>query len=225
MLTAVPSINCGDFATFGKTYTAVADSVKINGDIGKLSGATDIIKATQSGTYSIKSLDTSTGQCYDTAKMAQEAAMLLPCDNTLEAVSGEMGGLTMYPGVTCVVNTGPILISAGKVVVLDGEKQWDSVFIFKSTTTIGIGALATLILTNGAQAKNIFWVAKGAVTVAAGTGWSGILLSEGGITLGASAVLIGRVLSFGSLVTLAASVEVYLPETQSDECSFAHTCG
>jgi hypothetical protein len=122
------------------------------------------------------------------------------------------------------VNTGPLLVTTLKVVVLDGENQWDSVFIFKTTATVTVGAAARVILKNGAQAKNVFWVAGGLVSIAASCEWSGVVLAKGGVTFGASAILTGRAFAIGSIVTAGAGAVINLPETESNECSFAHTC-
>ena len=91
-------------------------------------------------------------------------------------------------------------------VVLDAENKPDASFIFITPAAMNTTAGVNIILVNGAQACNIYWVAGAAITIGASNNISGNFLSSAAITIGASTSISGRLLAMEA-VTVGASVE------------------
>ncbi|MEJ8803675.1 ice-binding family protein [Pontibacter sp. H249] len=102
------------------------------------------------------------------------------------------------------------------IVVLDGNGDVNSKFIFiidgdLNTPSPNPPAPGTgLLLQNGAQPKNIFWIVKGSVKLGSSTSFQGTIISEGDITLETSVNLIGRAISLNGGVSLNSN-NVFLP--------------
>jgi hypothetical protein len=88
------------------------------------------------------------------------AARTIPDTTNLGAAAGpdmDIGGLTIYPGLH-TWSTG-VLISTD--VTLDGLGDPDAVFIFQISGDLTIASSKNVLLSGGAQAKNIFWQVAG----------------------------------------------------------------
>ena len=122
--------------------------------------------------------------------------MEIPVTNTTHTITFGSGE-TLFAGV---YTTAAALSIAG-VMTLDGGGDPNSVFIFRSSAAIDTGAGTSIILTNGASACNVFWVAEGAIGLGAGTIMKGTLISHGGaVAMGAGGLLEGRLFStFGAI--------------------------
>jgi hypothetical protein len=128
-------------------------------------------------------------------------------------INTDLGGRTLTPGV---YHSAAALALTG-VLILDAEDNPDAVFVFQTDGAFDTAADSTVVLTNGAQASNIFWVTKAAAGTGARSFLAGSILAAGAITLGASTQVIGRALSQDA-VTLAGDTirfTVSLPPTVS----------
>ena len=115
---------------------------------------------------------------------------------TPQAVSGNLNGLTLYPGL---YESGSSLeISPGGFLYLDAQGDVDAVFIIRSATTITTEATSEVVLTNGAKAANVYWTAGSAVTLGVNSIMKGTLLAGTAISLQTGANLEGRALNQGA---------------------------
>ena len=113
--------------------------------------------------------------------------------------SGEIGGLTLAPGL--YKWTTPVTISND--VTLNGGANDTWIFQISGTLTQSVGK--KVILTGGAAAKNIVWqVASGATLGGTLSEFSGIILSGSAITLTAGSKVTGRLLAL-TAVTVGSS--------------------
>lgn len=80
-------------------------------------------------------------------------------------------------------------------VTLDAQGNPDAVFIFNIGGALTAGANSNVVLTNGAQSKNVFWAVLGAFTLGANSGFAGTVIATGAATLGANASIQGRIVS------------------------------
>lgn len=137
--------------------------------------------------------------------------MAIPITNTTHTITFGSGE-TLFPGV---YSTSAALSIAG-VLTLDGGGDSNSVFIFRSSAAIDTGAGTSIVLTNGASACNVFWVAEGAIGLGAGTIMKGTVISHGGaVAMGAGGLLEGRLFStFGAVAFGPGTAKVPL------NCSF-----
>ncbi|MBW4083671.1 ice-binding family protein [Paenibacillus sp. S150] len=181
---AAIEMNLGSASTFGllaKTMTTVETSV--SGDTGAIT-QTVIPHITNGDNY----LDDSVYHAadIDLGKAIIYANSQVP---TVNGTAGaDLGGEILLPGVYNY--PGAVNISAD--VTLSG----DDIFIFQIAGTLDTTAGTKILLTNGAQACNIYWVASGAATLAANTEFNGNLMSQSSATtVGINTIINGRILS------------------------------
>ncbi|MES2184072.1 MAG: ice-binding family protein [Pseudomonadota bacterium] len=130
--------------------------------------------------------------------------------------AGNLGSKTLAPGVYTAA-AGSFLIQGGDL-TLDAQGNANAVWVFQMANTLTVGGPGaafprSVILANGALAKNVFWQVGTAATVNAGGGGTmvGTIIAQAGApfsTAGALAIttLNGRVLSLGASVTLVDTV-------------------
>ena len=115
-------------------------------------------------------------------------------------VSGDQGGKTLAPGI--YKSTSTLLIQSGDL-TLDAQGDANAVWIFQVAsdfTTVG-GAGGNVILSGGAQAKNIFWQVGRSATIGNYTIFKGNILALTSITMNSHATIQGRLLARnGSIV-------------------------
>ena len=82
-------------------------------------------------------------------------------------------------------------------------------FIIKTGGALTTAAGATVNLINGAVACNVFWVAEGAISMAASTTMRGTLIANNGaIDMGAGGILEGRELSTTGAVSVYGTIAI-----------------
>src|SRR5659263_442562 len=82
---------------------------------------------------------------------------------TPTAISGNLNGLTLYPGL---YESGTSLqISPSGFLYLDAQGDVNAVFIIRSATSITTESTSQVVLSGGAKASNVFWTAGSAVTL------------------------------------------------------------
>ena len=116
-------------------------------------------------------------------------------------VAGDQGGKTLAPGI--YKSTSTLLVQAGDL-TLDAQGDPNAVWIFQIAsdfTTVG-GAGGNIILTGGAQAKNIFWQTGSSATIGDGTSFKGNILALTSITMNSGATAVGRMLARNGAVVL-----------------------
>jgi hypothetical protein len=130
--------------------------------------------------------------------------------------AGNLANHTLAPG-TYTAASGSFMIQGGDL-TLDAQGDANAVWVFQMATTLlvgGPGAAApeSVLLTNGAQAKNVYWQVGSAATINAGGGGTmvGTIISFAGAafsTVGNVNVvtLNGRAISLNASVTLVDTV-------------------
>ncbi len=130
--------------------------------------------------------------------------------------AGNLANLVLTPGVYTAA-AGSFMIQGGDL-TLDAQGNANAVWVFQMATTLTVGGPGTafpqsVILVNGAQAKNVYWQVGSAATINAAGGGTmvGTIISQAGAafsTPGNTTIvtLNGRVLSLGASVTLVDTV-------------------
>lgn len=130
--------------------------------------------------------------------------------------AGNLANLVLAPGVYTAAS-GTFRIQGGNL-TLDAQGNANAVWVFQMPTSLTVGGPgaafpSSIILTNGAQAKNVFWqVGSNAIINAGGGGTMvGTIISQAGVvfsTAGAASILTlnGRALSLGASVTMVNTV-------------------
>ncbi|MDI1317296.1 ice-binding family protein [Flavobacterium sp.] len=107
-------------------------------------------------------------------------------------------GETITPGVYFLSGAGSI----GGSLTLDGGGNPDAFFVIQFNGAMTVGASASVTLTNGTKSCNVFWIANGAISVAANATVKGTLFSKvGAVGLGAGTILEGRMLTMAGAIT------------------------
>ena len=127
-----------------------------------------------------------------------------------------LGSLTLAPGVY-TAPAGSFLIQGGDL-TLDAAGDANAVWVFQMASTLTVGGPGaaypqSIVLSGGAQAKNVFWQVGSAATINAGGGGTmvGTIIAADGAafsTAGNTTIvtLNGRALSLGASVTLVDTV-------------------
>ena len=127
----------------------------------------------------------------------------------------DISGKTFPPGTW---KSSSITVAADMTVILDGEGDPDSKFLFQSTTHMVFGASVKFKLINGAKWENVLWATGTYFTAGASVDFYGSILATGKVVLGASTTVHGCVISLAS-VMFGASVlltVVASPKTIAD---------
>ena len=107
-------------------------------------------------------------------------------------VSGNLGGMTLIPGL--YKSTSSLEISSGDL-TLDARGDADAVFIFQMASTLNMTPGRRVILSGGAQAKNVFWQVGSSATLASPAAFKGNMLAQTSITLNTGATLNDKALA------------------------------
>jgi hypothetical protein len=142
------------------------------------------------------------------AQTAYNTLKNLPPGTTLP--TNELGNLTLTPGT--YTSASFYDITAGPL-TLDAQGDPNATWVFQMGTYLTVGtpsAPESIILTNGAQAENVFWQVGSAATingVLGGGTMDGTIISEAGISVSTSGVATVTTIN-GRLLALTASVTI-----------------
>ena len=109
--------------------------------------------------------------------------------NATELGAGEIGGLTLVPGLY-KWGSG---VSIAKDVTLSGGPN--DVWIFQIAKTLTQASATRVTLTGGARAKNVFWQVAGAVAIGTTAHFEGIVLAKTMVAVKTGASVDGRLLA------------------------------
>jgi len=212
---AQPTVNLGTAAPFailaGSEVTNVPTSV-INGNVGLSpatgAGITGLTKAEVSG--SIYTVD-----AYGPIGYTENPGLLTTATNDLTAAyldaskrtpatpltgsDNQLGGKTLTPGVYSFSHATTANLTAASPLTLSGN----GVFIFQASSDLITASASSVVLTEGAQACNVFWtVPSSGSSIGTDSSFVGTIMAYASINLMTRASLQGRVLAQTAAVTL-----------------------
>jgi len=209
--------SAGNFVILAKSGISTTGTTSIVGDIGVSPIAATAITGfglimDPSNQFSTSSLVT--GKVYAADYAAPTPATMTTAISDMETAStaaagrtspdhtelgaGNIGGMTLAPGLY-KWSSG---VTIPTDVTLSGNS--DGVWIFQIAGTLDISSATQVILSGGAQAKNIFWQVAGQTTLGTYSVFNGNILGFTGIALQTGATLNGRALA-QTAVTLDAN--------------------
>jgi hypothetical protein len=112
-----------------------------------------------------------------------------PSPDFSELGTGNIGGLTLVPGLYKWTTTVTIPTN---VTIAGGPND---VWIFQISQNLTMSSAASITLSGGAKASNIFWQVAGEATLGTTSHFEGVLLSMTGITFQTGASMNGRALA------------------------------
>lgn len=189
------------FATLANTFISNTGLTVLNGDLGISPGSSvtgfppgiingnefinDSIAATaQSDLFTL-------GNCLAVQVCTNNIGTADQAGQTLTAT--DISGVNVFCSPSTILNTG--------VLTLDGNGDPDSVFIFQAQNGLTLSNGASILLINGAQAKNIFWEIDGPVSLGSASSFNGSVVGFTDISMGFGATMTGRALSKTGSVT------------------------
>jgi Ice-binding-like/Bacterial Ig-like domain len=114
-------------------------------------------------------------------------------------LADEMGGKTFVPGVYSNANLG---LKIGGIATIDALNDANAIFIFKVDTDFSDSGTtlspSQIKLTNGAQARNVWFVIGRDAVIGSGTTWNGNILAGRTVTVNHGSTVNGRVLGGAS---------------------------
>lgn len=196
---AADSIDLGMSSNYvvlaGTTITNTGATI-VNGGLGLSPGSsvTGFPPAKLNGARNVD--DVSAVQAKGDLVAAYEQAAGLTPATTLPT---ELGGTTVAPGVYDSLS-GTFEITG--VLRLDGKNDPNAIFVFKSASTLVTATASEVVLTNGAQASNVFWQVGSSATLGTYSTLKGNILALTSITVTTGVRVEGKVFARNGAVTL-----------------------
>ena len=140
-------------------------------------------------------------------QLAYNHLIAIPATNSSH-VPAMGGGETLFPGVYLF----PAAASIAAVLNLDAQGNSDAVFIFKIGGAFTVGAVSSIVLKNGALARNVFFVSEGAISVGATCIMKGTYIAHAGaLAFNAGSSLEGRFFTIAGAITFGPAIAVVPP--------------
>ncbi|MEX0958597.1 MAG: ice-binding family protein [Burkholderiales bacterium] len=159
------------------------------------------------------------GDAYtDAANRTENACTIV--DSELSSAQADCNGVTNGPTYVAGLyrTANPIGIGATFTITLDAKGNPDAVFIFQTDAAITTGTSSTVILANGAQAKNVWWMAGTAATLGVSSDFKGTVIANSeavsvlGGTVDDRTLVEGRLFSSAAAVSVEAFATVTVPQ-------------
>jgi len=198
---AMVDLGCAsDFIILAGSTVSNTGNTIITGDIGLSPGSsmTGFPPGIIIGSLSVSNPTSANGKICLTSAFNDAAGRSL---DVIVVADGELGGKTLAPGLYKSA-PGSFGITNSDL-TLNAQGNANAVWIFQmpsSTLTVGNGR--KVILSGGAQAKNIFWQVGSSATIGTTAAMKGNILADQSITMQTGATLEGRVLARIGAVTL-----------------------
>jgi hypothetical protein len=110
-----------------------------------------------------------------------------------------LGGLNLGPAVYSFATSAQLT----GVLTLDGQGNTAAQFVFQIGTTLTTASNSAVLLINGANGNNVYWVVGSSATLGTNTVFAGNILADQSITLNTGATITcGRALAQNAAVTL-----------------------
>ena len=192
----------GNFEILSKTGITDVYKSSITGDVGSspITGAAILLKCSEVvGTiYSVDAAGPLPCAVTNASMLTTAVSDMLTAYNDaagrinpdfIELGAGNIGGKTLTAGLykwsSCLIIPTDVTISGGP----------NDVWIFQVAGTLIMSSAKRITLSGGAQAKNIYWVVAGAVTLGTTSHFEGNILGKTGINMQTGASINGRMLA------------------------------
>jgi Ice-binding-like len=186
----------GAFAVLGGSTVTNTGPTVVNGDLGVSPGTavTGFPPGLVHGV--IHKADAVALQAQDDVATAYTMIAGQAC--TKDMTGQDLGGKTLVAGVYCFSSSAQLT----GFLVLDGQGNAESVFLFQIGSTLTTASNAGVFLINGAQACNVFWQVGSSATIGTGTHFTGNILALASITATTDATFNGSLYARTGAVTL-----------------------
>jgi uncharacterized repeat protein (TIGR01451 family) len=177
----------------GSTVTNTGPSI-ITGDLGVSPGSA--VTGFPPGTVTGGTIDEADAPSAQTA--ATTAYGILAGQTPCTTISGDLGGMTLTPGVYCSAST----IGLTGTLTLDAGGNPNAVWVFQIGSALTTASNSSVVMSGGGQPCNVFWQVGSSATLGADSTFIGNILALVSITLTTGANMSGRALAQTGAVTL-----------------------
>lgn len=214
------SPNLGTAATYGMISGAAVTlngTARINGDLAIDPGNALNGTGTVSGTVN------NGNAAAHQARLDQNAAFTDASTRSSAQTCAVSGNLVAMPPPPCGTNTGTfkpglynsgstLTIANGGTIILDAQGNANGVFMFQMGTALTTGTGSTVMLVNGAQAKNVWWIAPAGATLGVTSVFVGTVLADtGAVTVNNGTTVAGRLFSNTAAATVNTASTITVP--------------
>jgi hypothetical protein len=195
----VPLGNAASYAVLAYSTITNTGTTTIGGTAGGEVGVSPLTSITGKETMTISGSYHEGDAGAALAQTSLTAAITNAAGRSATTIITELGNQTLVGGVyTSASGTFGI---TGEL-ILDGQNNPNTVFIFKMASTLITGDNSTVTLINGASACNVFWQVGSSATLGITSNISGHILATESITANTGAVIAGSLLASTGAVTL-----------------------
>jgi len=205
----IPLASAGNFVVLAGTTVANTGASVVTGNLGTSPGnaITGFPPGVITGTKDPDDPAATMAQSDLAAAYAAAGnATELPCE---AAITGNLGGVTLTPGVYCA----GAAIGITGTLTLNFQGDPNAFFLFRINAALSTAAASAVdVINTGAGgetcAPNTFWALNGAASLGAATDFTGTILANGAVTSGAGTTTTGRFLASGALTLNSNAVSV-----------------
>jgi Ice-binding-like len=197
-LRTVPLASAGTYGVLGGATVTSAGLTVINGDLGVSPGTAytgfppGIVNGNiHAGDPVAAKAESDLGIAYGNA-VARKNPTAVPAD---------VGGMTLTAGLY----NAPTTLAISSTLTLNGQNKPDSVFIFQIPSTLTTAVNSAVVLTNQANACNVFWQVGSSATLNTDSTFIGTIMAAASVSVGTGSTVNGRLLAQSGAVTLLAN--------------------
>jgi cell division septation protein DedD len=193
--TAVPLGTAGSFAVLAGAGITNTGPTTVNGDVGTFPTTT----ITGAGSMTING----TNHAGDGVTQQAQTDLVAAYNNAAaqgptNPIVADLGGQSLSPGVYNSASS----IGLTGALTLNGGGDPNAVFVFQAGSALTTASASSVVLTNGAQACNVFWQIGSSATLGTGSTFRGTVIALQSITVTTGVTVDGRVLARNGAVTL-----------------------
>ena len=206
----VPLASTASYAVLASSTVTSTGATTLTGNLGLSPGTsvTGFPPGTITGTKNV----TTPGAAGAEANLTIAYNNASSRSNCPVSVAGNIGGQTLTPGL--YRSTSSLAISSGDL-TLSGGGNPDGVFIFQVASALTTTSGRTVILTDGAQAANVFWQIGSSATLGTTSVMKGTVMAHDSISMLTGSVLNGRAMAETGEVSLAGTTIVVPTNTST----------
>jgi hypothetical protein len=191
----VPLGTAASFVVLAGTGVTATGPITLNGDLGTF----PTTSITGLGTIKVNGTNHAGDGVTQGAKSDLTAAYLVAAgEGPTLPIAADLAGQTLTAGI---YNSASRIALSGAL-TLDAAGDPNALFVFQAGSDLIVGSGASVVLTNGAQACNVFWQVTSSATLGTSATFVGSILALTSITLNTGATVDGRVLASTGTVIL-----------------------